>query len=167
MIALLFGALHLTTSYTVVVQQMLLPKVCGKAQGLSSQWKGGLHIYALLLLEHFKQRGSCMEQLSVDCSQLELGISQYSLGTLPQLQSKFDDCLHHRRGEGGTAANKNCILEYFQWLVILTMDWRQSSSTMGYSNTQCTEYLTLTTSIDPWCTTASSISMQISGFLLF
>lgn len=98
----------------MVVQQRLLPKGCGKAQGLSSQQKGGLHIYALLLLEQFTQRGSCVEQLSADCSQSELGISQSCLRTLLQLQSKFDDCLYHRRGGGGTAANKNCILEYYQ-----------------------------------------------------
>lgn len=60
------------------------------------------------------------------------------LRTLLQLQSKFNDCLYHRRGGGGTAANKTCILEHYQWLVILTMGWRQSSSTMGDGNTQAT-----------------------------
>lgn len=147
------------------MQQGLLPKICGKAQGLSSQRQGGLHIYSLLLLEQFTERGSCMQQLSADHSESEPGISQSCLRTLLQLQSKFNGCLYHRRGGGGTAANKNCILEHYQWLVI---GWRESSPTMMATCKQCIMwYFNLATFIDPWCITASSTPMQISGFLLF
>lgn len=47
----------------------------------------------------------------------------------------------------------------------ITNDW--SSSTMMATHKQCMWYLNLTAFIDPWCSSASSIPVQISGFLLF
>lgn len=152
----------------MVVQQRLLPKVCGKAQGLSSQWKGGLHTDALLLLEQFTQRGSCMEQLSADCSQSELGISQsaweHSYSCSPSSMTAFTT-------EGEEEVLQQIKLVFWS----ITNDWSSSPWAedsprppwVTVTHKQHMWYLTVTTFIDPWCTAASSISMQISGFLLF
>lgn len=144
------------------MQQRLLPKICWKAQSLSPQWKGVFHIYALLLLEQFTQRGSRSLQ-TIHSQNLGFLNPAWEHSYRPSLMTAF------------TTEGEEEVLQQIKIIFCsITNDWSSSpraegsSSTMGDGNMQAMyAVFKFNTFIEPWCITASPIPVQISGFMLF